>query len=216
VWAWAAALAIVPSLAAAQPAGRSAPAADRGYIEAVAQSAFGNVTSQSFGGEAGYGLRPDLQIFVEGGVVRDTAPAALGAAAGQIAGYLAQAQSNVGYRVKQPATFGVAGVRYLIPVSTPRAQPYVLGGFGVAQVKHDVTFTIAGSDVTATLPQYGVTLGSDLSGSSTRPMLSLGGGVAVPVWQQIVLDLQFRYGRIFTEDAGTNVGRAGIGLGFRF
>ena len=53
----------------------------RGYVEGVAQSAFGNVTSQSFGGEFGVTVHPGVSIFVEGGYVRDAAPASLGAAA---------------------------------------------------------------------------------------------------------------------------------------
>jgi hypothetical protein len=36
------------------------------------------------------------------------------------------------------------------------------------------------------------------------------------VWQRLVLDLHFRFGRIFAEDHGINVSRAGIGFGFRF
>ena len=47
-------------------------------------------------------------------------------------------------------------------------------------------------------------------------MLTLGGGVAWPLWQRVVVDFQYRYGRIFTEDQGTNVNRAGVGLGVRF
>jgi hypothetical protein len=33
---------------------------------------------------------------------------------------------------------------------------------------------------------------------------------------RLVLDLQFRYGRIFAEDGGINVSRAGVGIGVRF
>jgi opacity protein-like surface antigen len=116
--------------------------------------------------------------------------------------------------VKQPATFGLGGIRYAFP--SGRIEPYVLGGVGVAKVRRDVTFTVGGTDVTSSLAPLGVTLGSDLSGSETKMMLSFGGGVAWPAWKQLVLDLQFRYGRILTEDQGTNVARAGIGGGVRF
>ena len=47
--------------------------ADRGYVEGVAESAFGNVTSQSFGAEVGVTVRPDLQVFGSFGHVRDVA-----------------------------------------------------------------------------------------------------------------------------------------------
>lgn len=63
--------------------------------------------------------------------------------------------------------------------------------------------------------QY-VTLGSDLSGTSTKPMLTLGGGAVWPAWQSLIVDFQYRWGRIFAEDAGITTNRAGVGLGVRF
>jgi opacity protein-like surface antigen len=90
-----------------------------------------------------------------------------------------------------------------------------MAGVGVAKVKQDVAFTIGGTDVTSNLQQFGTVLGTDLSGDFTKPMLTLGGGVAYPI-RRLVLDFQYRFGRIFAEDAGINVNRAGIGIGVRF
>jgi opacity protein-like surface antigen len=194
----------------------AAPASSgKGYVEGVAQSAFGNVTSQSFGVELGFKAAPAIQVFVDAGHVRDTAPSDLGASALLIAGFLSQTKSNVTFSGKEPVTFGLAGIRYLIPASA-KVEPYVLAGGGVAQVKKDVTFSVAGSDVTGSLAQYGVVLGTDLSGSETRPMLTVGVGVVWPAWQRLIVDFQYRYGRVFTSDEGLNVSRAGIGLGVRF
>jgi hypothetical protein len=78
-----------------------------------------------------------------------------------------------------------------------------------------VTFTVGGTDVTTNLQQYGAVLGTDLSGSFTKPMLTLGAGIAYPVGR-LVLDFQYRFGRIFAEDEAINVNRAGIGIGVRF
>jgi opacity protein-like surface antigen len=186
------------------------------YVEAVAQSAFGNVTSQSFGGEFGITVLPRLQIFLEAGQVRDAAPDTFGLSAQMIAGFLSHTQSNVAFRVKQPVTFGLAGGRFAFPLQTSRLEPYVVGGAGIARVNRDATFTLGGTDVTSSLTQFGVTLGTDLSGSETRPMLTLGGGVAWPVWTRLVVDLQYRYGRVFIPDAGLNINRAGVGIGVRF
>ena len=86
------------------------PTSGRGYVEAVAQSALSNVTSQSFGGELGVTVVPNVQVFVEGGLVHDVATADISASAQAVAGYLSQTQANVLYKVKQPVTFGVAGV----------------------------------------------------------------------------------------------------------
>lgn len=219
--AWTLVFALLPAAALAQRRPPVSPAplpADesKGYVEFVAQSAFGNVTSQSFGGEVGITIEPNIQVFFEFGSTRDVATSDLGTAAQLIANTLSQTQSNVGYSVKEPATFGVAGARYLFPIANSKLQPYVLAGLGFAKVSRNVRFTVGGTDVTANLAQYFIVLGSDLSGDSTRPMISLGGGVAYPVWQRVFADFQFRYGRIFAEDQGINVGRAGIGIGIRF
>jgi len=189
--------------------------ASKGYVEAVAQSAFGNVTSQSFGVELGVGIASDVQVFADVGYARDTAPAELGAAAQVIAGFLSQTQTGVTFSGKQPVTFGVIGMRYRFATSS-KVEPYVLGGVGVAQVKKDVSFSVNGADATSTLSQLGVVLGSDLSGSETKPMLSIGVGVVWPAWQKLIVDFQYRYGRVFTSDEGLNLSRAGIGIGVRF
>ena len=190
--------------------------ADRGYVEGVLQSAFGNVTSQSYGAEAGVTIKPRLQVFVEVGMVRDVATPGIGTSAQLIAGYLSQTQANVTFRVKQPVTFGAAGLKYVVPTSGS-IRPYVLAGAGLASVKQDVTFAVGGSDITSSLAStYGVQLGSDLSGSFTKPMIVAGAGAMWPAWQRLVVDVQYRFGRILAEDEGINVSRAGIGVGFRF
>src|SRR5258708_30986644 len=192
----------------------SASDADHGYVEGVIQSAFGNVTSQSFGAEIGFTLMPNIQVFGEVGKVRDAATSSIGAAAQIIAGALSQTQPNVAFRVKEPVTFGVAGLKFVVPTSGA-LRPYVLAGGGVASVTQDVAFTVGRTDVTSSLGSLGVTLGSDLSGSFTKPMVVLGAGAMWP-WQRLVVDLQYRFGRIFAEDEGINVSRAGIGIGVRF
>ena len=189
---------------------------DHGYVEGVVQSAFGNVTSQSYGAELGFTVIPNVQVFVEAGMVRDAATASIGTAAQLMAGVVSQTQANVAFRVKEPVTFGVAGLKFVVP-TTGSIRPYVLGGGGMASVKQDVTFTVGGSDVTSTLAsQYGVQLGSDLSGTFTKPMVVAGAGAMWPAWQHLVVDIQFRFGRIFAEDGGINVSRAGVGVGVRF
>ena len=187
-----------------------------GYVEAVAQSAVGNVTSQSYGAELGFTVYQNLQVFVEGGQTRNVATAAFSAAAQNFAAGLSLTQANVGFSVKEPVTFGAAGVRYVIPVAGSKVQPYVLAGAGIAKVKQDATFTVGGTDVTASLSQFNAVLGSDLSGSFNKPIIVFGGGVTYPVWQQLIVDFQFRFGRILAEDEGINVSRVGIGIGVRF
>jgi opacity protein-like surface antigen len=206
-----------PGAAQAQTGPASAASSDSGYVEVVAQSAFGNVTSQNFGAEVGVAIALGVQVFAEVGQTRDVATSALGSNALKIAGAVAAINPSASYSVKEPVTFGAVGVRYLLPVSG-KTQPYVLGGLGIAKVTSDVKFFVGGSDVTASLQQdpYQIVLGSDLSGSFTKPMFVVGGGVTYPVWKQLVFDFQLRFGRIFAEDEGITVGRAGLGVGFRF
>ena len=197
---------------------RTAPASqppDRGYIVFVAQSAFGNVTSQSYGVEAGGSVGHGVLIFGEFGNIRNIATSQISAAAQLIAGALSQVQSGaVTYTVKQPVTFFGGGVRFSMPVES-RVRPYVLGGYGVAKVKNDAAFQLGGVDASSTLPQY-VTLGSDLTGEVTKPMLTLGGGVVWPAYKSLILDFGYRFGRIFTDNQATNTNRAGLGIGIRF
>jgi opacity protein-like surface antigen len=189
---------------------------DRGDIEGFAQSAFGNVTSQSYGVEFGATIKPTLQVYGEFGQIRDVADTTFTTSASTIANALAQVQSAaVGFTAKRPVVFGTGGIKYR-PATTMKVQPYVLGGFGFAQVKNDVTFTLGGTEATDSALAPYVTLGSDLSGSSTVPMLTLGAGATVPLWRTLVLDLQYRFGRLFTEDEGISTNRAGVGFGVRF
>jgi opacity protein-like surface antigen len=205
--------------AAASPAlAQSSVAADplgRGYVEGIAQSAFGNVTSQAYGGELGITVGA-VQVFVEGGQVRNVATATIGAAAQSVASALTQLQpAAVTYSVKQPVAFGTVGVKYPFVMPSSNVTPYVLAGVGGARVTNDVRFQLGGVAADATIGQY-VTLGSDLSGHFTKPLLTFGAGVMWPVWERLVIDLQYRYGRVFADDEGININRAGVGVGVRF
>ena len=103
--------------------------------------------------------------------------------------------------MQEPVTFGAVGLKYEM-VESGKAHPYLMVGGGMARVKQNVTFSVGGTDVTGSLQQspYFVTLGTDLSGAFNKPMLTLGAGVAWPVWKRLVLDFQYRYGRIFADD----------------
>ena len=190
------------------------PAPDRGYAEAIAESAFGNVTSQSFGAEVGVTVRPELQVFGSVGHIRDVATSEISTAAQTIAGALSQLQpAAVSFSVKEPVTFFVGGVRYRI-ATTSKLKPYVSGGVGVGTVKKDVKFLIGGSDAPATISQF-VTLGSDVAGDESTLMFTLGGGAVYPVWHQVIVDLHYQFGHLSSETP-ISVSRAGLGVGLRF
>lgn len=207
---------VVMTALAAAAAQAQTPTAPRSYVEGVAQGTFGNVTSQSFGVEFGRPLGETMQLFVEAGQMRNIGSTTAASGAQQIAAALGELQSEpVTFTAKEPTWFGLAGVRYPLALSHARLQPYLLGGAGIARVKKDVKFQFGGVDATSSLSDY-VSFGSDLADAETSPMLSLGGGVAVPVTQKLLVDVQYRYGRIFSSNAGINTNRAGVGFGFRF
>jgi hypothetical protein len=199
--------------AAAQTSATAPPT--HGYVEAAAHSAFGNVTSQSYGGEFGWTtFTRNLQVFVEVGRVKNVATDSVGQAAQIVAAELANLQpAPVSVSVREPAAFAASGIRYLFPVDSPKLRPYVLAGAGVAKLRKDVAFELGGT--AESIAQY-VTLGSDLSGSETKPIASLGAGVVWPVYRRLIVDFQFRYGRIFADGGGVSVGRAGVGVGIAF
>ena len=105
-------LIVVALMAAATVRAQTPAAEDRGYVQAVAESAFGNVTSQSYGAEAGFTVKPNLQVFGSFGHIGNVATDNLSTAAQSIAGALSQLQlGTVSFSVKEPATFFVGGVR---------------------------------------------------------------------------------------------------------
>ena len=192
------------------------PAESKGFIEGVAQSAFGNVTSQSFGVEGGVTFAPRITVIAEFGMVRDSSPKSLGTSAQTIASGLAAAQSlAVAYSVKQPIGFGQVGVRYTIPHSD-KLHPYVEVAGGLAKVKRDVRFTLGGTDVTDSLSTYYTVLGTDLAGTESKMMITGGGGVVYNVTSTVIFDAGYRFSRINTAPSGTNVNRVGAGIGIRF
>ena len=185
------------------------------FVGGFAQSAFGNVTSQSFGAEAGFCLSPTVEVFVEGGRTVDAAPASMGQAAQLVTVQIQKSAPNASYTVKQPVDFVDAGLRYQIDIGS-RLMPYVLAGVGVGMVKPRATFSVNGTDVTASVSQYGVALGSDLSGTASKLMAVAGGGVRYPLTRSVFADFEFRYNRVFVSGRNIPFSRAGIGLGFRF
>jgi len=187
-----------------------------GYAQFVAHSAYGNAPSQSYGAEIGFRIVKHLQVFAEGGRTTNVASAGLGATAKGIAQYLQRTQPGpAGFTAQEPMTFGVGGLKVLIPTGS-RMELYALAGGGMATVKPVVHFFLAGRDVTGGLTSLGVELGTDLSGTFTKPMVVLGGGVVCPLWRHVALDFQYRGGRLMDGAGSFDTHLAGAGLGIRF
>ena len=121
-------------------------------------------------------------------------------------------------------TYFDAGVKYTLTTLGGGYQPYVGLGIGVANVSKTTTFTIGSAPISESdlLNKYGVQLGSDLAGSTTKTNLTVMAGVARPIGERLGVDLSYRYSRLFPkpdvieDDMGINVQRIQVGFLIRF
>jgi opacity protein-like surface antigen len=210
------------SLAAVQaqaqtPAAAGTDESRRPYLELNVAATVGHNASGSFGGEAGIRVRNHLDVFLEAGRMRNIATSELDSRA-QLIATAVGAVSSAHYEVN----FGDLGIRYRLPISMMRGkvQPYVVAGVGLAQVRANTTFTVAGAAVTPS--SLGILAGSDLEGALKKPLLMLGGGETVTFKKRFFADATIRYGRIFPRtsqidsDTSINTLRLQLGVGVRF
>jgi opacity protein-like surface antigen len=186
------------------------------YAEFTAAATLGHKSDSSVGGELGYTWTDERQLFLELGQMGNVATSAVDERAQFIARAIGASAS-----VAQKATYFDAGLKYRL-AERGRWRPYGLVGLGLARVKTESNFTVNGNDVTDQLDQYGVLLGSDLSGSVTKFFLTLGVGANVPFGRRYLADLSYRFGRIFPrggaieDDTGINTQRVQGGVGILF
>jgi opacity protein-like surface antigen len=198
---------------------------DRGYAELTVAATLGHKSDSSIGGEAGYSLTDALQLFLEGGRMRNVATTDVDARAMIIGNAIGANVSTA-----QRAAYFDIGAKYRLSEHSrwrpnwlhDRWRPYALLGVGTASVKTTTNFSIGGTDVTSQLDQYGVQLGNDLSGTVTKAFLTVGVGTNATLGQRYLLDLSYRYGHIFprtgeiANDQGINTQRLQAGIGIRF
>jgi opacity protein-like surface antigen len=193
-----------------------AQTAEQWYGELTAAATLGHKSDSSVGGELGYTWTEERQLFLELGRMGNVATSAVDDRAQIIAQAIGASAS-----VAQKAIYFDAGLKYRL-ADRGRWRPYGLLGLGVARVKTESNFSVNGNDVTNQLDQFGVQFGSDLSGSVTKFLLTLGVGANVPFGSRYLADLSYRYGRIFArsgaieDDTGINTQRVQAGVGIRF
>jgi opacity protein-like surface antigen len=207
----------------AQAAGTTGP--DRGYAEFTAGATFGHKTDSSIDGEAGYSVSNAVQLFLEGGRMGNVVTTNVEARATIIGSTIGASASTA-----QRAAYFDIGVKYRLSERSrwrpgwlhERWRPYGLLGVGAAGVRTTTNFSIAGTDVTSQVGQYGAVLGNDLSGTVTKTFLTVGLGTNATLGRRYLLDLSYRYGRIFSrtsqiaDDRGINTNRLQAGIGIRF
>jgi opacity protein-like surface antigen len=210
---------IAIAAAAALPEPASAQAPQKMAAQFTAGVTFGNQSSGSIGGEFDYKIGTEWEVFFEAGQMRNVAPGFIDDRAQIIASAIGASAS-----VAQRATFYDAGVKYLFVPFGGGYQPYAGLGFGAAHVSNDVVFSVGGADLSEDqlLNQYGVQLGNDLAGGSTKPLFLVALGVSRDFARRYFLDLSYRYGLIFAktdkieDDEKTNTQRLQLGFGVRF
>jgi opacity protein-like surface antigen len=187
------------------------------YGELAAAATFGHKSSGSVGLEAGYSLSDAWQLFVEVGRMSNVATTDVDQRGQIIANYISGSVSTV-----QRAAYFDAGVKYsLVPIGM--WHPYGVLGLGGASVKTSTAFAVNGVDVTGQLLDvYGVRLGNDLSSTLTKLFLTVGVGATMPFRSRYLVDIGYRYGRIFPktsvidQDKAINTQRLQAGIGVRF
>ena len=188
-------------------------------VQGVVGATFGNKTSATFGGEFDYKVGTEWEVFVELGQMRNVAPSQMDGDANAVAGAIGGSA-----KAAERATFYAGGVKYLFPPTGGGIEPYIGVGFGAASVKKDVTFSVDGAELSEAdlLAQYGVQLGADLAGSTTKPLFLVAFGVTRPFAGRLFLDASYRYGLIFAksgsieDDKGLHTQRLQLGVGVRF
>jgi hypothetical protein len=173
-------------LAAAAPAGaQTLPASTFGppgtswFIGGTAGAGVVQNVGGAFGGEIGTTVSPKLALFAEGLDVTDTATRRRIGTAQNVAAELQTTQGTpASATLRAPAGIFLGGLRYVVHQSG-NLRIFVQGEGGVARVTFQPTFLLGGVDVTSQLAQFGVTLGADLAGTTTKPAFGGGFGVSL-------------------------------------
>ncbi len=165
--------------------------------------------------QVGRHLSSRADVFGEAVFLQDTITRRRSESANSVAAYLTQSQGrSASASIDSPSVAFSAGVRYYL-TGVRNLRPYVTGSAGAARVTLRPVFLLAGADVTTLLGQYGVTLGSDLTGTTTQP--AFGGGVGVVAGRgPWYLDAGLRLTSIRLTGQPANVLGLAIGIGRTF
>jgi hypothetical protein len=162
-------------------------------------------------------VRPAARVsfVIEAAYVQDLATRRRSALADDVAASLGQLQGRqASARMAVPAVVFTGGLRVALKTSGG-VRPYVMAQAGIARATMEPTFVLAGADVTNALGQYGIALGSDLTGTTDRAAFV--GGLGVLVGQnRWYLDASVRVLNVQLSDESTSAGAIVLGLGRRF
>jgi opacity protein-like surface antigen len=176
-------------------------------------------------GEVGVRIAPNLYVFGSVGQFHNLQPSGVQPTIDGLDASLAAGGLSVTGTAHVPAWYSMGGLRWTLPVTTPRFTPYVFGGLGFARLTPSASFTYtsgtllgattapaAGDDVTAQI----VSLGDFTAPPpSTALMFAIGGGVDVPIASHLVANAGYRVSHI-TADTPVSPQSVTFGVGYRF
>lgn len=194
----------------------AAPIVNLWYIGGAVGAGIVDTVSPEGNVEVGMRVWKNLDLMIEGGYAGDLATRLEKDHANTIAGVLQASQgASASASVSVPSSYAAFGARWVFE-SPGRYRPYVLFSIGGASVDIKPKFVLNGADVTGSIGSFGVTLGSDLTGSY-RP-LAVGGGVGLlmPFGPRWYFDGSIRLLSVSTVGQRTNLSRITVGMGRRF
>jgi hypothetical protein len=182
---------------------------DRGLVGGQFGATFGTEAAPFFAGEAAGHVSRDIQIYGTFGRMNNVLPSSVQDDLDDVSALLSIiTRVPWAFEASAPATFGTAGVRYLIPAASP-ARPYVQGGLGFANIGLKVEELDLG-DVTDDLVADGYLDDDNIN----KLAIEFGGGLIVPV-RSIYIDVGYRFMKLMDAD-DVNISRAYGGIGVRF
>lgn len=184
------------------------PAEHRYTIQFDVAATLGHKSASSFGAEFDDPLVEPWELFVEVGRMGNVTSGDIDARARTLADAL-----QISVNPITTAIYLDGGLKYrLSPIG--RWRPYAALGLGVASI--NTSTSLSGNTDVA------VSLGTDLDGRVTKPLIVLGFGAQRPFGRRYLVDGSYRYGRMFArpgaieDDRGANTQRLQIGIGMTF
>jgi opacity protein-like surface antigen len=169
----------------------------RGYAIGFGGMGASQVNSEFFGGSVGFNITPQIQIT---GDISRTQDVLSSFTKEDLTLVDSAISADIGLpftsSVKMPTNYYVAGVRWGVPLRG-NVRPYVSGGGGVAHMSPAPKFLVAGLDMTELAMKDALI--SNTFREETRPMATVGGGLAVVLARHLTVDFGYKYSAIFID-----------------
>jgi len=209
----------------AAPASAQLSTRERGFAIGFGGATTTVVTSPFYGAAAGANITRHVQIVGEVGRMEDVFATFTRDDLQILRQGMADEGVSLATGFNMPIAYTTGAVRVLIPTGT-KARPFVSMGGGMAWLRPEPTFKVQGIDITDTLLTEPVF--AKAFEKQTRPMATLGAGIAVDVVKHFTVQFGYRYSRVFVDKNylqdtesphahnGINLHRGYVGMGFAF